>query len=312
MSRLTPSELERAIVGLNRLRALRKGRWELRHARRTLKTTTRTLRSTLSELTLLGVLDHDDRDTWGLTPVGEHIVDCQNDKNWRPLTTLFMRAGGIEDDVLVFLREAKKDNDCAVLTRARARSICPTLATVMGWVPEWRDGAQLVVPLDALTAAMAAAAMELTHRHPTWVENREQVGLRAEAYSLRREREQHGVAEVVYVSRDVGDRYGYDLESRAHEPPRLIECKGSRSAGVQFTISAHELNTAREQRDSYEIQYWGNIDLTRSPDEEYEALVESGYPLVIADPAAKIDGGELFAQCASWHVESQSVDGVDD
>jgi hypothetical protein len=172
----------------------------------------------------------------------------------------------------------------------------------MGWVPEWRDGDCLVVPLEALQTAMAAAALELADVRPQWVEEREQVGRRAEAYSLRHEREQHGPKSVLYVSRDVGDQYGYDLENRSAAQPRCIECKGSRSTTVTFVITAHELNTARQESSGYEIQFWGGIDLARSPKEEYDALIEQGYPIVITDPAAGIADGRMTSECVAWQI----------
>lgn len=303
MSRgLTAPELERAVVALYRLRALRKGSWELRHIRKTLLTKVRPLRATLNQLTILGLLAHDDRDVWTLTAVGERILDAQDEKNWRPLTAMVMSSGGVEDDILAFLQEAQKVDECAVLRAARARTVCPTLAAVMGWVPEWRDGDRLVVPLEALQTAMAAAALELTEDRPQWVEEQEQIGRRAEAYSLRHEREHHGAESVLYISRDVGDQYGYDLENRKAVPARLIECKGSRSTNLTFVITAHELDKAQQEPAGYEIQFWGGIDLARSPHEEYETLIKKGYPTVVIDPAARIADGRLVYNCVAWQV----------
>jgi hypothetical protein len=236
------------------LRGIRKGPWELRVVRRYLRVNSLKLRQTLAELTALGLLDYDHTDRWNLSAVGEHIIAEQSSANWRPLTTQVMSAGGLEDEVLAFMGEASQADGCATLAVEQARTVCPTLARVVGWVPEWRNEDKLlVVPLEALEAAMKAAALEIAAGRPAWVEEREEVGRRAEAYSLRHEREAHGIVGVLYVSRDEGDGFGYDLENRTVEPPRLIECKGSRADTLSFYISANELQQAGEQADSYEM-----------------------------------------------------------
>lgn len=300
---LTASELERVVAGFVRLRQVRKGPWELRVIKRYLRVSSLRLSQTLAQLTALGLLDRDLNDRWNLSAVGEHIIAEQSSANWRPLTTLVMSAGGLDDEVLAFMGRAIEANGCASLAVHEARAVCPTLARVIGWVPEWRgEDKLLVVPLKALEAAMQAAALEITVGAPAWVVDREEVGKRAEAYSLRREREAHGIVDVLYVSRDEGDGFGYDLENRTVDPPRLIECKGSRGTSLQFLISAHELKQAREKAESYEIQFWGEIDLDRSLHEEYEVLRAAGYPLVIGDPATKIDEGRLQTECVAWKV----------
>jgi hypothetical protein len=300
---LTVSELERAVAGLAHLRGIRKGPWELRVVRRYLRVNSLKLRQTLAQLTALGLLDYDHIDRWNLSAVGEHIITEQSSANWRPLTTQVMSAGGLEDEVLAFMGEASQADGCATLAVQLARTVCPTLARVIGWVPEWRNEDKLlVVPLEALEAAMKAAALVIAAGRPAWVQEREEVGKRAEAYSLRHEREAHGIVGVLYVSRDEGDGFGYDLENRTVEPPRLIECKGSRAARLSFYVSANELQQAGERADSYEIQFWGEIDLNRSVHDEYELLRQAGYPQVIADPAAKIDDGRLQSECVVWKV----------
>ena len=159
-----------------------------------------------------------------------------------------------------------------------------------------------VVPLDALQVAMVGAAMEIADGRPNWVEDRERVGHRAEAYSLRLEREQHGAGAVLHVSRDEGDQFGYDLEDISIEPSRLIECKGSRSRNVSFVMSVNELAVAGQHPDRYEIHFWGCIDLGRSATEEYVNLRETGGPIVIRDPAGAIKRDELSAEAAAWRV----------
>lgn len=269
---------------------------------RMLRTSPRPVGAQLTQLTSLGFLVLDRDGLWTLTAVGERIMQARANRDWRPLTALYLRAGSLDREVLAFLAEADTQGDHAVLRYARARTVCPALAAVVSWVPQWRMGNLLRVPLDALQTAMAVAAMDLAEHRPDWVADRERVGQRAEAYSLRLERERHGIAAVLHTSREEGDRFGYDLEEVSNTPSRLIECKGSRGSTLRFVISAHELGVAAREGNRYEVQYWGEIDLSRVPDREYRLLREAGYPKVIDDPAKAVDDRVLVAECASWNV----------
>lgn len=299
---LTPLEIERAVDVLSRERAIRREPWDAEQLNRVFGRSARPLRSTLGRLTALGLLAFDRDGRWTLTRAGAEVLDARGAGDWGPLTALTLRAGDLEREVLAFLGEAETIDGHAHLLQARTRTIAPALAAVVGWQPAWRADDHFVVPLDALRVAMAGAAMEIADGHPDWVEDRNRVGHRAEAYSLRLEREQHGPGAILHVSRDEGDRFGYDLEDISVGPSRLIECKGSRAAALSFVISANELAVAGEHRDRYEIQYWGRVNLDRSPDEDYAALREAGYPTIIRDPAGAIERDELTAQTEAWKV----------
>lgn len=299
---LTPLEIERAVDRLSRERAIRREPWKTEKLSRVFGRSARPVRSTLRRLTALGLLALGQDGRWTLTQTGAEILDARVVGNWGPLTALTLRAGDLEREVLAFLGEAETDEGHARLLQARTRTIAPALAAVVGWRPTWRTDDHFVVPLDALQVAMAGAAMEIADGRPDWVEDRERVGHRAEAYSLRLEREQHGPGAILHVSRDEGDRFGHDLEDISSDPSRLIECKGSRSGALAFVMSANELAVASEQPDRYEIQYWGAINLARSPIEDYTALRGAGYPTVIRDPAGAIARGELDAEAEAWKV----------
>jgi hypothetical protein len=295
-------EIERAVDALARERAIWREPWETKRLNRVFGRSTRSLHSTLRKLTALGLLALDLDGRWTLTPTGAEVLDARAANDWGPLTTLTLRAGGLERDVLAFLGEAETDDEGARLLRTRMQTIAPTLAAVIGWQPTWRTDDYFVVPLDALQVAMAGAAMEIADSRPDWVKERERVGYRAEAYSLRLGRERHGPGAILHVSRDRGDQFGYDLEDISIEPSRLIECKGSRATVLSFMVSANEMVVAREHPDRYEIQYWGRVNLGRNPDEDYVALREAGYPTVIRDPAGAIEKGKLTAQPEVWRV----------
>jgi hypothetical protein len=137
---------------------------------------------------------------------------------------------------------------------------------------------------------------------PDWVISQNTIGWRAELYSLRLERSTYGAKHVLHVSRDVGDGFGYDIETSATDPPRLIEVKGSRSSRVSFVITRKELEVARLHPERYEVQFWGDIDLSKPPIEEYAALRSRGYPVVIADTAATVEADDWTIQPLSWRV----------
>ena len=301
---LTPLELERYVGALDRYRSWRRGPWETRELNLLFGRSSRPFSSTLRQLMLLGLIEEDEGSNIGLTRSGVEIMDAQAAGDWGPLTDLALRTGQFERDITIFLDEADMRGGKAILRRVRARSKCPLLAAVIDWRPDWRAGSDLVVPVEALRAVLIDATMQIADSRPSWVEERERVGQRAEAYSLRRERELHGVTAILHVSRDVGDSLGYDLEDVSVHPSRLIECKGSRSRLVRFILTARERSVASEYPQRYEIQYWGEIALDSSPEDEYFRLLGAGYPRVIANPEEHLRSGDLLEECAAWLITS--------
>lgn len=302
---LSPLEIERAVDALARHRAIRREPWGAEQLKRVFGRSARPLRSMLQQLRALGLLAFDPDGRWTPTRVGAKVLDGRVAGDWGPLISVTLRAGNLERDILAFLGEAEMTDGHARLLKVRTQTIAPALAAVVGWQPAWRTDVEFVVPLEALQVAMAGAAMEIADGRSGWVEERERVGHRAEAYSLRLERELHGPGAILHVSRDEGDQFGYDLEDISSEPSRLIECKGSRSSGLSFVMSAHELDVARQNPDRYEIHHWGGISPQRDPVEDYAALRAMGHPTVIPDPAAALDSGALVAEAAAWNVRER-------
>ncbi len=299
--RFTPREIERSIDALVALRGLRRQPWEVEFLRPRLGGSGRPVLSSLEELAALGLLISDAQGTWSLTERGEQAIDARAAGNWSPLVEITMVAGGLEREIEAFLIEAETEGGDVRLHTSRARRVAPALCAVLSWRSEWRDGASLCVPRSALDTAMAEAAMQIAEGRSPWVAELERVGYRAEAYSLRLEREQHGAHAVTHVSADDdGDRFGYDIEESSSGFTRRIEAKGSRSGSVTFTLSESELGAAQAARGLYEIQFWGDIDLATAPRHEYVHLRNAGYPAVLQDPAGMIKRGELNAVAAGW------------
>lgn len=176
------------------------------------------------------------------------------------------------------------------------------------WDPAHRIGDELVVPLAVLDGLLSISSMEQAGDLPEWVEQKHSVGWRAEMYSLRRERTQFGVDHVLHTSRDVGDGFGYDIETTAADPSRLIEVKGSRQEKLSFMLTRNELSVAEANPERYEIQFWGGISLGRSPAEEFHLLLERGYPSLITDIAAMLKGEGWSSECQSWRFNGPGGD----
>ena len=246
-------------------------------------------------------------DAWRLSEDGEGILDQIVDARWGGLGSAVL-ASGLYDDELSRLIEAGTVTDGRLICPlARLPRVAPVAGAILAWQVEHRREADLVVPLTELDAVLSLSAMEQAVDVPAWVEANQSVGWRAELYSIRNEIARHGANQVLHVSRDVGDGFGYDIERTASDPSRLIEVKGSRSAKVSFVITAKELDVARENPARYEIQFWGEISLGRPAKEEYLALLADGYPIVIDRVASRIESGDWPVEAQSWRVAASDL-----
>ncbi len=299
--RLTPREIERSVDALVSLRTLRRQPWDIEYLRPRLGGSGRPLLSSLQELAVLGLLASNAEGRWSLTIRGGATIQARASGDWGPLVEVTLASGGLEREIEAFLLSAEIDEAHARLQMTRARRIAPSLCTVLSWQPDWRDGSFLTVPRDRLDAAMAEAAMAVAEGRPRWVEEAERIGHRAEAYSLRLERETHGAHAVTHVAvDDDGDRFGYDIEESSRGETRRIEVKGSRSRTPAFTLSVNQLRAAELVGELYEVHFWGEIDVATRPRQEYPKLRGVGYPMIMFDPAGMIERGDLNIMPASW------------
>lgn len=241
-------------------------------------------------------------DGWELTDEGHRVISAARAGDWGPFGLAALRTG-LYDDQLSRLLEAGEVSEALLrCPMTRLPRIAPVAGAVLAWMPEYRQEASLVVPLADLARLLLVSLMDQAAAIPEWVLDANTVGWRAELYSLRLERSRYGVDKVLHTSRDAGDGFGYDIETRAATPSRLIEVKGSRSMRVSFVLTDRELAAARNSPDRYEIQFWGAIDLGRAPGEEFEWLTQNGYPQVYAGVAEAIDTGRWLADAISWRI----------
>jgi len=239
-------------------------------------------------------------DGWAFTEPGGELVKALAVGEWASYGASVLRVGVFDDELTRLIEGSVVVDGALRCLRVRLRRLAPTVGTLLDWDPGHRVGDELVVPLELLDDVLAISSMEQAGDLPEWVEQKHSVGWRAEMYSLRRERAQLSVDHVLHTSRDVGDGFGYDIETTATDPSRLIEVKGSRQEKLSFVLTRKELSVAEANPERYEVQFWGGISLGRDPAEEFRLLSERGYPKIIHNVAATLQGETWSSECQSW------------
>jgi hypothetical protein len=241
-------------------------------------------------------------DNWVRTDRGDGIVEALVQQDWAPYCEALLALEDVSCEAIDLIRVGTVYESTWRCLLIRAQKAAPTLTTILGWRADFRDGPTLALPVGVLEAASSNYLMAAARETPAWVKDRESVGHRAEAYSMRYVAAELGADRLLWVSVDVGDQLGYDIE--ADGGARAIEVKGSRGRDISFILTAKERATAVQFGGAYEIQYWGEISLDREPAAEYELLVERGYPRVIQNPAAALDQDEWTLESVAWRVSS--------
>lgn len=125
-------------------------------------------------------------------------------------------------------------------------------------------------------------------------DRRKAVGLRGEVYSYHYLRQQStNPTSINWVARD-NDSLGYDIEDRSIGFVR-IEVKASQHSVVNFFFSKNEYRVANDDPGSYQIHFWGGVDLERDPNSEFSILRDRGFPIIFTDIAAHLEDGRLKA-----------------
>lgn len=246
-------------------------------------------------------------DLWERTERGDEVVGALLEKDWAPYSEALFRLEDVSCEATKLIRAGTNTELTWRCLLVHAQNAAPTLSAILGWRADFRDGPALVLPLELLELVSSDYLMFTARETPEWVKEREAVGHRAEAYSMRFESTRLGAARLLWVSADVGDSYGYDIEAEEEPGRRMIEVKGSRGRDVSFVFTGNERNAAQRSGAAYEIQYWGEISLDREPGAEYEYLVGRGYPRIIHDPTAALERGELVLECVAWRVTPEGT-----
>ena len=131
---------------------------------------------------------------------------------------------------------------------------------------------------------------------------RRAVGDRGEYYSYRYEQKLAADPSKIRWAAKDDDGLGYDIEDQNVVPHRRIEVKASRGPDVRFNLSVHEWDVAHIDPASYEVQYWGEVNMSRLLREEFEALTNAGYPIILDNFIDLVQSGALVAEVASYNV----------
>lgn len=239
------------------------------------------------------------------TSAGDRVAKALAGGDLRPFGKLLIQAGVFHDQARTLLERGAVGEDGALRCPAKlARVGAPQLLGILSYWPEVTFGPQVTVP-PALLADLNSvwAIFPPPPEVPSWAIERKAIGNRAEAYTVQLERSRvRDPALVAWVARDT-DALGWDVEVRTMNPARCIEVKGSRGTDVVFFMSQNEWQQAGALGAKYEVHFWGEIDLKRDPALEYAALVASGYPIVLRDPAGQVQRNECSATAVRWKVE---------
>lgn len=247
----------------------------------------------MDALVVLGlVLESEERLT--RTAEGDRIVRCSREGRGYEFSLVLLRSGLLGEQIRRLLGVLTSVDGGLACSSSLARRIAPQLTGVLLTLPGVSDGGRLTIP--------SPVAAELESPWNLWtippmalpgsLEERQEVGDRAELYSLKLEVSAYLGAwrDVLWVSRDDAGA-GYDIEASRAGTSRAIEVKGSRGTDLTFLISDHEMSVAERLGSRYEVHFWGDIRLGTPPSAEYDRLRQLGYPIVVSDAARSLRSG---------------------
>lgn len=224
--------------------------------------------------------------TLARTQVGHKIAKAIRSRNQDLLALTLIRAGYFHDQARILLESGEMDAGGSLRCSTRfARTGAPQLLGILESWDEVEVFPEVVIPDHLLLELNTVwALLPPPVALPKWAAERKEVGNRAEMYTVQYERTRVGASSIFWVARD-SDSFGWDVEDRSVTPHRCIEVKGRRESDVVFYLSDNEWKKAHELGPNYELQFWGEIDLSVDPSVEYSSLRASGYPMVISNLA---------------------------
>lgn len=245
-------------------------------------------------LARLGLL-HVDSERYHLSKRGRRAVSLSEDRARKELAELLIQSGLLHEQVRQVIQASTLDHEGMAISRvAQLRRSAPQLLGLLRAWPNVVGPSFVRIPPDLF--GLIDAPWSLVPSPTTQEGTREEVGLRAEAYSfclLRRE--SNRPTSVVWVSRD-DQSLGYDIEDGSAGFVQRIEVKGSQGKDVRFLLTANEHDVAHRDPSSYEVHFWGEINLSRRPDVEFKTLRDRGFPLRFDDLAAHLADRRLDAK----------------
>ena len=248
----------------------------------------------------LGLL-HLDSGHYYLSNNGRRVLTLSEDRSRREVAKLLIQAGFLHDQVRQLVEASTIDKDGLSLSRiGLLRHSAPQLLGLLRAWPNIVGPSFVRIPPDLF--AEIDTPWSLVPPPQTQKDTLEAVGQRAEAYSFHLLRlEADHPSSIVWVSRD-DQSLGYDIEDRSLSGVRRVEVKGSQSKEVRFVITQHEHEVAHLDPSTYEVHFWGEINLTLSPNVEFTLLRERGFPLRFEDFAAHLVDHRLEAVPIRYRV----------
>ena len=248
----------------------------------------------LQVLRSLGLLGHKPPHLQ-LTRSGRQVATQDHQHGGRLLARQIIARGLLLGQARVLIESCEPDDAGALRCRRDlAVSQAPQLTGLLRRFPEVEFGAHLVIP--ELDNAWIPAAT------PSRVDHRKSLGDRGEEFSYRYERDNAADRTRIHWVAQEDDDLGYDIEDTSEPGRRLIEVKASSGTDVRFFLSTNEWRVASENPAAYEVQFWGGVNLSADPAEEYQRLRALGYPLVLHELAAHVRAGRLLLEASQYVV----------
>jgi hypothetical protein len=242
-----------------------------------------------------------------INKAGRLIATQDHQQGGRLLGLALIRAGRFAEQarLLTELGSTSPEGEL-VCPRQEAQKSSPQLIGVLRRWPEVEFAAVLRVPPELAKDLLDVWA--IIPSRPRDELYRLSVGDRAEMYSYRLERlNAQDVSAIHWVSRE-DERLGYDVEDVSKVPSRLIEVKGSGGQRTRFFLSANEWRVAHSEELRFEIQYWGEIDLSVPPEREYEDLRQRGFPVVYRRLNRLIGAGSIEVRVDTYEVSEPGIE----
>lgn len=236
------------------------------------------------------------------TNAGNRIASATLRRDLRPFGLALIRTGRFHDQARVLVERGSSEASGLTCPRRFARQAAPQLLGVLTWWDTVSTYPEVFIPTTLVRELTSFWSLLPPATTPLWVVERKQVGNRAELYSVQYERANlPNPSQIAWVAQD-DEGLGWDVEDRSPTFPRFIEVKGRRDASVIFFLTEREWGKAQELGESYELQFWGEIDLSRDPEAEYMLLRGRGYPLRFPNVALELQSPVWEMVATQWRV----------
>lgn len=241
-----------------------------------------------------------------LTRPGRVVAAQDHQQGGRLLARQVISSGLLLNQSRVLIESSAPDANGALRCRREiAVSLAPQLVGLLRRFPEVEFGQHVVIP-RGLAIELDSAWIPASTR--SRLDHRRSLGDRGEEFSYRFERENAVDRTRIHWVAQVDDSLGYDIEDGNGTNPRRIEVKASAASEVKFFLSKREWRVASENPSSYEVQFWGEVNLAAPPAEEYKRLRAAGYPIVFENLPSLVQVGRLSLEPSHYVVTQMQPD----